>query len=105
MNYASDGGGGGGGGSLIVDHGTLDSVIAGLGAAGDDLDAAGSSAPGGGDYGDAGALVAAVLAAVTEAGARVAFEAKTLSAVVGECNDVASSADQAAAESYIVTGK
>jgi hypothetical protein len=103
MNYASDGGGGGG--NLIVDHGTLDGVVAGLGAAGDDLDAAGSSAPGGGDYGDAGALIATVLAGVAEAGARVAFEAKTLSAVVGECNDVASSADQAAAESYIVTGK
>ena len=95
MNYASDGGGGGGGGSLIVDHGTLNDVVAGLGAAGEDLDAAGSSAPG----------VAVVTAAVAEAGARVAFEAKTLSAVVGECNDVAVSADQAAAESYLVSGK
>lgn len=102
MSYASDAGGGGG--ELIVDHGTLTQVCSALEAAGDGLDGAGSSVPGGGDYGDAGALVATVLAAVAEAGARVAFEARTLAAVVAECNDAASTADQDAAASYLVGG-
>lgn len=105
MNQAAaDGGGGGGVGSLVVDHTTLAGVSQSLDTAGGDLDQCGTTVPSTGDMGEAAVLMTAILAAVTEAGGRLAFEAKTLSAVVSECNEAAASADRTAAESYLVGG-
>jgi hypothetical protein len=101
MNQVAEGGGPD---DLVVDHGTLEQVVSGLADAAEALDGSGASAPAGGDYGDAAALVATMLAAVAEAGARIAFEATTLSSVVGECNSAAATADRDAAASYLVRG-
>lgn len=101
---AAEAGGGSGGGDLIVDHGTLRDVATELALAAGTLEECGGDTPGMGDLGEAGALLAVVLAGVSEAGARLAFEAKTLSTVVGECNQAAATADRDAAASYLVAG-
>jgi hypothetical protein len=98
-------GGGGGASSLIVDHGTLSEVAQGLSGAGDALDGCGNGMPAGGDHGLAGPLLAQMLARVSEVGARISFEAKTLAAVVTECNSAVADADTAVAESYLVEGQ
>jgi hypothetical protein len=97
-------GGGGGATSLIVDHDTLSDVAAGLSAAGSALDGCGNDVPSGGDHGLAGPLLAQMLARVTEVGARISFEAATLSAVVTECNSLVADTDTAVAETYLVEG-
>ena len=101
MSPAAEAGGGGGGASLILDHGTLSSVSHGLEAAAEELDRSGGSTPGTGGTGEAAALLNLILARVTETGARLAFEAATISQTVRECNSTVADVDRAQAEAYL----
>ena len=104
MSRPADGGSGGGG-TYVVDHAALTAVASGLGSAGEAMDSVGGAVPATGDLGEAGPLLSAVLARVTEVGGRLAYEASVLSATVTECHQAATGTDQAIAESYLVTGR
>lgn len=91
--------------SLILDHGTLREVATMLDSAGSGLDSCGTSVPAGGDHGLAGPLVAMILGRTSEVGARLAFEAKTLSEAVTECNTAAATVDSDEAGAYLIGGQ
>jgi hypothetical protein len=104
MNATADGGGGGGTTSLVVDHATLDRVAARLGEAGSELDSVGASRPGAGGTGQAEPLLLMILAAASEAAARLAFESTTIAAAVEDCNQVTATVDAHEAASFLVNG-
>lgn len=106
MNNAADAGGGGSAGhsSLVVDPATLTRVSSRLGAAAADLDAVGSSRPSAGGTGQAEPLLLMILAAASEAGARLSYESSILAAAVEDCNVAAQDADAVAAASFLVDG-
>lgn len=104
MNTADGGGGGGGASNLVVDHATLTRVADQLGQAGSTFDAVGTSRPGGGDTGQAEPLLLMILAATSEAGARLAFESTTIAAAVEDCNSVVATVDAHEAASFLVNG-
>lgn len=104
MNHvATDGGGGGGAGSgYVVDHGTLTDVAHGLGTAAGALDDLGTSRPAGGGTGLAEPLLLMILAAASEAAARLGYESTTLAAAVEDCNVDAQGVDSRAAADFLV---
>ncbi|WP_309647184.1 hypothetical protein [Nocardioides sp.] len=105
MNNAADvGGGGSGPSSFVVDPGTLTRVSSRLGAAAADLDALGSSRPTAGGTGQAEPLLLMILAAASEAGARLSYESSILAAAVEDCSVAAQDADAVAAASFLVDG-
>lgn len=63
-----------GGGEITLDHAAVRDAAAGLLTAAEALDAAGADLPWG-DFGEAGALIATLSAAYTEAAARLVTEA------------------------------
>lgn len=104
---AADGGGGSGGGgaaSLVVDHATLTRVADQLGQAGLAFDSVGTSRPGGGGTGQAEPLLLMILAAASDAAARLAFESTTIAAAVEDCNSVSATVDAHEAASFLVHG-
>ena len=100
----TDGGGGGGASNLVVDHGTLTRVADQLGRAATDLDAVGSARPGAGSTGQAEPLLLMILAAASEAAARLAFESTTIAAAVEDCNSTVADVDAHEAASFLVNG-
>lgn len=88
-----------------VDGGALGDTAVALGRAAERMDETGASSPGSGGAGDAGALLADVLAVVADTGARLSVESQTLGATVAECADAYGSTDAAQAESYLITGE
>ncbi len=101
---AEGGSGGGGATNLVVDPATLTRVAAGLGTAAGDLDAAGSTRPSAGGTGQAEPLLLMILAAASEAAARLSFESSTLAAAVEDCNVAVQTADSQVAASFLVDG-
>jgi hypothetical protein len=95
---------GGGGGGFTVDRAGLVDVAGALQTAASDLDGLGTGVPGTGAAGEAAALLAAVLAGFTGAGARIAVETSTIATTVEQCADGYGTADAAQAESYLVGG-
>ena len=104
MSAAAAGGGGGGGDSLVVDHATLRQVAQRLGDAGGSFDDVGASRPGVGGTGQAEPLLLMIMAAASEAAARLAFESTTIAAAVEDCNDVVATVDAHEAASFLVHG-
>ncbi len=88
-----------------VDAGALGDSADALDRAAGRMDEAGTSSPGSGGAGDAGALLADVLAVVADTGARLSVESRTLGATVAECVDAYGSTDAAQAETYLITGE
>ena len=104
MNLAEGGGGGGAPSSYVVDRATLTAVASGLGEAASTLDSAGQDRPGAGGTGQAEPLLLMILAAASEAGARMAYEASVLAAAVEDCNVDAASVDSNEAAAFLVRG-
>lgn len=104
MNHAAEGGGGSAPTNLVVDPATLTRVAAGLGTGAGDLDASGATRPSAGGTGQAEPLLLMVLAAASEAGARLSYEATVLAAAVEDCNVAVQDADAVAAASFLVEG-
>lgn len=103
---AADGGGGGGGGAsnLVVDHATLTRVADQLGQAGTAFDSVGTSRPSAGGTGQVEPLLLMILAAASEAAARLAFESTTIAAAVEDCNSTLATVDAHEAASFLVNG-
>lgn len=88
-----------------VDAGALGDTATALRRAAERLDETGGSSPGSGGAGDAGALLADVLAVVADTGARLSAESQTLGATVDECAAAYGSTDAAQTETYLITGE
>ncbi|MGV3563477.1 MAG: hypothetical protein ACO1ON_09350 [Nocardioides sp.] len=101
---AADGGGGTAPSSLVVDPAALTRVAAGLGTGAGELDACGSTRPTAGGTGQAEPLLLMILAAASEAGARLSYEARVLASAVEDCNVVVQDTDAVAAASFLVQG-
>lgn len=101
MNAAD---GGGGATSLVVDHSTLSRVAERIGGAGASFDSVGASRPGAGGTGQAEPLLLMILAAASEAAARLAFESTTIAAAVEDCNSTVATVDAHEAASFLVNG-
>ena len=71
--------------------------------AGSDLDQIGNDTPSG-DYGIAAALIESILGSCADAATDLVVEATVVGETVIGCADTSSTADQAAAESFMVTG-
>ena len=105
MNYAADGGGGGGTPlSLVLDPATLDSVSKALQTAATDLDAAGSTLPTGGDFGDAAGVVSGSVELAVGIASKLMVESDTIGSLVATVADSAVATDQYTAASFIVHG-
>lgn len=104
MSAADVGGVGGGASSLVVDHPTLTRVAEQLGQAGSDFDSVGASRPGAGGTGQAEPLLLMILAAASDAAARLAFESTTIAAAVEDCNNTVATVDAHQAASFLVHG-
>lgn len=101
---AAEGGGGSAPSSLVVDPATLKRVASGLGAGAGELDACGRTRPTASGTGQAEPLLLMMLAAASEAGARLSYEARVLAEAVEDCNVVVQDADAVAAASFLVRG-
>ena len=73
---------GGVSGELRYDHVAMSEAACALRSSTASLDSAGGSAPSGGDYGAAAALVSAIVGAVSDAGASLAAEASVLAGTI-----------------------
>jgi hypothetical protein len=104
MSAADGGGGGGGASSLVVDHATLTRVAEQLGQAGSSFDSVGTSRPGAGGTGQAEPLLLMILAAASDAAARLAFESTTIAAAVEDCNSTVATVDAHEAASFLING-
>lgn len=100
----AEGGGGSAPSNLVVDPATLTRVAAGLGTGAGELDSCGSTRPSAAGTGQAEPLLLMILAAASEAGARLAYESRVLAAAVEDCNVVVQDADAVAAASFLVEG-
>lgn len=101
MNVADGGGGRSAGSSIVYGHETLAGVSSKLTQAASAMDSLGRSMPESGDTGLAGPILNAMMAAMAQAGARLAVEADTIGALVSECNRTALDADRANAEALL----
>lgn len=81
MNEAS-----GGGGGPVLDYAAMSAAAEVLASAAGNLDASGIAKPCVGDLGDAAPLVAAILGAFADTGARVSAEAATIGSTVQVCS-------------------
>jgi hypothetical protein len=88
-----------------VDPSALGDTADALIRAAERIDRTGASSPGSGGAGDAGALLADVLAVTANTGARLGVEARTLGVTVAECVDAYDTTDSAQAEAYLITGE
>jgi len=101
---AADGGRGGGASNLVVDHATLTRVADQLGQAGSAFDSVGTSRPGAGGTGQAEPLLLMILAAASDAAARLSFESTTIAAAVEDCNSTVATVDAHEAASFLING-
>lgn len=90
--------------TYVVDHEMLTIVASGLGIAGKSFDEIGSGRPAAGGTGLAEPLLLSILAAASEAAARLAYESTVLAAVVEDCNADAQSLDSQTAANFLVGG-
>lgn len=102
MHAAADGGGGG---NVVYDYGAMGEAAGVLEVAAGRLDSTGGSAPAPGDVGAAAALVAAILGAYADTGARVSAEALTIAGAVEACSAGMQQADAQQAVDVLRTGR
>ncbi len=96
---------GGGGGELRYDNVAMSEAACALRSSTASLDSAGGSAPSGGDYGAAAPLVAAIVGAVSDAGASLAAEASVLAGTVDVVSASMQSTDALQAVDVLRTGR
>ena len=96
---------GGVSGELRYDHVALSEAACALRSTAASLDSGAGAAPSGGDYGAAAPLVAAIIAAVSDAGASVAAEASVLAGTVDVISHGIQATDAQQAVDLLRTGR
>lgn len=95
---------GGGGSGPALDYAAMQEAAGSLASAAQGLDSSGTTVPACGSYGDASALVAAILGAYADTGARVTAEALTIADVVNVCSADMQCTDAAQAVQILTNG-